>query len=139
MLERLRKGTRLPTKTNLYDFKNGYYDTTIDRETTFTAVGYNNNGYTRSVPVTIIVTTTSSLSPFAITYNSDEVTVYSNEDESFEINYSISSLNNLGRGVVAEGNTTGVINISTLPKGIYIINMRDLNSGEVQVEKFVKR
>ena len=139
VLERLRKGTRLPTKTTLYDFKGGYYDTTIDRETTFTAVGYNDNGYTRSVPVTVSVTTTSSLSPFAITYNSDEVTVYSNEDESFEIDYTISSLSNLGRGVVAEGNTTGVINISTLPKGIYLINMRDLNSGEVQVEKFVKR
>lgn len=53
VLEKLRAGNRLPTKVEIKDFRKGYYDTTIDRTTTLTAVGYNGNGSSRSLPLTV--------------------------------------------------------------------------------------
>ena len=56
ILERLFEGARLPGRITITDIKKGYYETTLDRNATFTAVGYNENGTSRGVPITIRVT-----------------------------------------------------------------------------------
>jgi len=55
ILEQKRKGAVVANKIQINDFKSGFFDLPIDRSITytFTAVGYNDNGYTRSLPLTI--------------------------------------------------------------------------------------
>ena len=129
VLERLRKGASLPTKTTIYDFKDGYYDTTINRETTFTAVGYNDNGYTRSVPVTVTMPVESS-SGLSLDYSDGVVNFVSEEGGEMSIEYTIVNIGNPNGSTLSSGVTDGNVDISSLPSGIYAVKALDLNSGK---------
>lgn len=61
VLERLREGFRAPSKIEITDVKKGYYETTIDRNTTFTAVAYNDYGHTRGEPLFVPVKPTADV------------------------------------------------------------------------------
>ncbi|MDE6317070.1 MAG: T9SS type A sorting domain-containing protein, partial [Muribaculaceae bacterium] len=50
-IEILKDGVRVPTKTEIMDLEKGFFDRTIYRGTTFTAVAYNENGSTRGTPL----------------------------------------------------------------------------------------
>lgn len=61
VLERLRDGLRLPSKIEIGDLKKGYFDTSIDMNTTFTAVAYNENGSTRGTPLYVPMKSTAGV------------------------------------------------------------------------------
>ncbi len=54
VLQCLREGARLPGKIDITDVKKGYYEMTVDRTTTFTAVAYNENGTSVGTPITVV-------------------------------------------------------------------------------------
>lgn len=56
ILERLIEGARLPGRIAISDIKKGYYEITLNKNATITAVGFNENGISRGVPITIRVT-----------------------------------------------------------------------------------
>lgn len=53
-----------------------------------------------------------------------------------EYDYSIISL--VASQVEQSGTTTGIINISTLPRGLYILSLTDNNTGSLKTLKFTK-
>lgn len=55
VIERLRQGSRAPSRFEVYDFKKGYFETDVDadRSTQFTPIAYNAYGSTRGEPVTV--------------------------------------------------------------------------------------
>ncbi len=134
VLEKLVEGNRVPSKIEVADFKKGYFETTVDKTTTFTAVGYNNNGTSRSVPITI--TPTSYITSVNFELTDDFIIIKSDGQSDVEYSYSIISL--ITSQVEQSGTTTGVINISTLPMGLYILKITDNNTGSLQTFKFTK-
>lgn len=135
VLERLREGNRVPSIINVTDFRKGYFDTTIDKNTTFTVVGYNKNGTSRSLPLkitypTAAATATKNLS-FRITGNT--IMIDGVED------------NNIARCEISPLSTTGIsrldyeildnaIDISNLNNGFYILNLYD--EANVLIDRF---
>jgi hypothetical protein len=135
VLEKLRQGSRVPSKTEVSDFKKGYYETNIDKTTTFTAVGYNDNGTSRSIPITI----TPSSNALALDFDLKDNIIYlqSDNQSDIEYNYSISALSNSSSIETQTGSTTGSIDVSTLSNGLYILTIRD-NEGLSNSFKFKK-
>lgn len=139
VLERLREGNRVPSKINVTDFRKGYFDTTIDKNTTFTVVGYNKNGTSRSLPLkitypTAAATATKNLS-FRITGNTIMIDGVGD--------------NNIARCEISPLSTTGIsrldyeildnaIDISNLNNGFYILNLYDEANGLIDRFKFKK-
>lgn len=133
ILEKLRQGNRVPSKIEVIDFKKGYFETTVDKTVTFTAVGYNNNGTSRSIPITI-----SPLSDaLSLDFNLNENFIHlkSDNQSDAEYSYSISTLD-VSPKETQMGSTTGTIDISTLSSGLYILTVRDKESGLSNSFKF---
>ncbi|MGM9853102.1 MAG: hypothetical protein ACI30N_03940 [Muribaculaceae bacterium] len=135
VMEKLREGSRIPSKISITDLKPGYFDVTINKATTFTAVGYNENGTSRGVPITISPQAAVSSLDFELKDNS----IYIESDEALdsEYSYSISSLDVSAPQVRQQGTTTGVIDISTLSGGLYVVTVTDGN-GVSDTFKFKK-
>ncbi len=136
ILERLRPGARVPSKTEIPNFKKGFFETTIDRTTTFTVVAYNDNGSTRSESKTIEVNSLSSLKPEFKLLN-EHIYIRCDSIESCKVDYSIYKLDNYNK--VQNGNTDGSVNISNLTSGSYILTVDNPDFTQPYSYKFNKR
>jgi hypothetical protein len=134
VLERLRNGARLPTKTQITDFKSGYYDTTLDRKTTFTVVGYNDNGYTRSLPITVELPS-AIVTEVSVSMSQDKLYVDAGEDCNTELNYTITSLLTNAQ---LKGTTDSYIDVADLPSGIYVLTLYNSENETLYTYKFKK-
>lgn len=132
VLERLRQGSRVPSKIEITDLKKGYFETTVDKTSTFTAVGYNDNGTSRGLPITI-----SPISNvLSLDFKLEDNSIYLKSEDLLNLEYSINSLDIATSNVKQTGTTTGVIDISTLSNGMYVLTVRDNNSGLSNSFKF---
>lgn len=138
VLERLREGFRVPSKIEITDIKKGYYDTTIDRNTTFTAVGYNENGHTRGVPVTVEYQPASVTAALSFDLQNDAIMVKAGDEAVDNCNYSIAPLSAARQQAGRNGMTNGAIDISTLADGLYVLTAIDEKSGLQGTFKFRK-
>ena len=139
VLERLREGSRVPSKINVTDFRKGYFDTTIDKNTTFTAVGYNKNGSSRSLPLKITyptptATATKDLS-FRIT--DDKILIDGAED------YNIAKSDIIPLDAISSPRLNcemidGAIDIVDLSNGFYVLNLYDGTGEMIGQYKFKK-
>lgn len=134
VLERLRQGFRVPSKIVVEDFKKGYFDTTIDRVTTFTAVGYNDNGVSRSVPITIAPFTSEKST--SISLDDNQITIIKGNAQEASYEYRIIQYGATPNHPVLNGNTSDIIDVSFLKPGIYILDITDVRSGENSSFKF---
>lgn len=138
VLERLREGFRAPSKIEITDIKKGYYDTTIDRNTTFTAVGYNENGHTRGVPVTVEYQPATEAAALSFDMQNDAIMVKAGDDAVDNCNYTIAPLTVAGQQALRNGTANGAIDISTLADGLYVLTAIDEKSGLQGTFKFRK-
>lgn len=136
VLEKSRPGIRLPSKIDVLDFKKGYYETTVDKTTTFTAVGYNDNGTSRGVPITITPQSSTLSLDFKLSDNS--IYVKSDNQPNLEYSYSIHPLDVSAPEVTLKGSTKGLIDISALADGLYVLVISDNYSGMSVPFKFEK-
>lgn len=137
VLERRRKGFRVPSKIEVTDFKKGYFDLTIDRETTFTAIAYNANGSSRSVPVTVTPGTDSGMaSATQISISGNEIRFYG-LDGTGPYRYIVTRIDGVNMLNSMSDGCDGYIDISTLPDGLYILTVTDA-SGNTETFKFKK-
>ena len=134
VLEKLRQGNRVPSKIEITDFKKGYFQTTIDKTTTFTAVGYNKNGSSRGFPITI--TPKSVILDLDCKLQDDYISIESKEQYQTEYSYYIHSVDSDIYNEKQKGLTSGTIDISSLSKGLYILTIKDNNSGLSDSFKF---
>lgn len=121
VLERLREGARVPSKIEITDVKKGYYDTTIDRNTTFTSVAYNDYGHTRGEPLFVPVKPTA-----------DVVEV---EEPDLEVARML--IYNLDGSIVFDG-TPAAFSIDNLSSGLYI-KKEILSDGGINTAKIIVR
>lgn len=138
VLERLREGFRVPSKIEITDIKKGYYDTTIDRNTTFTAVGYNENGHTRGIPVTVEYQPATEAAALGFDLQNDAIMVKAGDMAVDNCNYSIAPLTVAGQQAGRNGMANGAIDISTLADGLYVLTAIDEKSGLQSTFKFRK-
>lgn len=136
VIEKSRPGIRLPSKIDVLDFKKGYYETTVDKTTTFTAVGYNDNGTSRGVPITITPQSNTLSLDFKLSGNS--IFIESDTQQNFEYSYSIIPLDISAPDITLTGTTKGIINISSLANGLYALIIRDNHSDLSVSFKFTK-
>lgn len=136
VLERLRQGSRVPSKIEITDIKKGYFETTVDKTSTFTAVGYNDNGTSRGLPITI----TPRSNTIALDFRLEESYICIVYDDllNSDFSYSINSLDIKDSSVKQMGSTTEIIDISTLPSGMYVLTVKENNSGLTETFKFQK-
>lgn len=124
VLERLKEGARIPNKITITDIKKGYYETTIDINTTFTAVSYNKNGAARGLPLNVVLPSSSSYNIQArIDNNSIKIESSSTERTTFA--YDIRSLDADTHKTCPKGFTEEGIDISSLVKGNYVLVISD--------------
>jgi hypothetical protein len=121
VLERLREGFRAPSKIEITDVKKRYYDTTIDRNTTFTSVAYNDYGHTRGEPLFVPVKPTA-----------DVVEV---EEPDLEVTRML--IYNLDGSIVFDG-TPAAFSIDNLSSGLYI-KKEILSDGGINTAKIIVR
>ncbi|MBD5257451.1 MAG: hypothetical protein HDS52_02010 [Barnesiella sp.] len=138
ILECLRQGSRFPNKLRISDVKKGYFDVTIDKPTTFTAVAYNDNGQTRGIPVLVDIPTGGSVSTLNFQMQDDTITVNATEGETGEFDFSIMPLTASASQFSIGGNSGGEIDISSLPQGLYVLNVTDYKTGLNGTFKFKK-
>lgn len=136
VLERVRKGFRMPSKIEVTDFKKGYFDTTIDRETTFTAIGYNENGSSKGLPVTITPLESETVVNFKIL--DEKILVQYPLMSETEYEYSITSIDRITCQPELSGVSSGMIDISELCDGIYLLYVQNKETGESGTFKFKK-
>lgn len=120
IVERLRPGARVPSKTEITNFKKGLFETTIDRTTIFTVVAYNDNGSTRSESKTIEVANTRLVKP-TFELSDNLIFIEYELDVPLRIDYAIRSLENYSE--IKTGQTETTVNISDLTRGNYILTV----------------
>lgn len=138
ILECLKQGSRLPNKILVNDIKKGYFDVTIYNTTTFTAVGYNENGHTRGVPVTVEYQPASVAAALSFDMQNDAIMIKAGDEAVDNCNYSIAPLSAVGRQAGRNGMANGAIDISTLADGLYVLTAIDEKSGLQGTFKFRK-
>lgn len=138
MIECLREGFRVPNRIQITNVKKGYYDTSITRNTTFTAISYNENGHTRGVPVTVEYQPASVATALSFDMQNDAIMVKAGDEAVDNCNYSIAPLTVAGRQAGRNGMANGAIDISTLADGLYVLTAIDEKSGLQGTFKFRK-
>lgn len=138
ILERLKQGSRIPNKIPITDFKKGYYETSIDKTTTFTAVAYNKNGSSRGLPVTIVPTNTNTFTNnITIDYNKQCIKVKS-EAEPALYSYDIRHILSETGSSSISGYTEELIDISGLSDGEYVLSVTETTTNTSKTIKFRK-
>lgn len=138
VLERLRSGIRVPSKIEVKDFKQGYHDLTIDRETTFTAVAYNANGSSRSIPVTVApITTATAVSAMQFSLSDSEIKIERPDNGNVPYSYTITPINVTSTSDAITGESNSNIDTSNLADGIYVLSVTD-SMGNTGTFKFRK-
>lgn len=138
ILERLKQGSRIPNKITINDVKKGYYDTTIDKTTTFTAVAYNKNGSSRGLPVTVVPSNIAKQASLITVNIKDRCIVLNSELADAVYHYEIRPVELSGNTHVIEGVTEDTIDISELSNGAYILSVIETNSNSSTTAKFKK-
>jgi len=138
ILECLRQGARFPNKILINDLKKGYFDVTIDRNTTFTAVAYNDNGQTRGIPVTVELLSQANVEALSFQLHGDDISVKTVNDEISTLDYSITPLTAGTPQLIHSGRSEGNIDISNLSQGLYVLHVIDNKTGVTGSFKFNK-
>ena len=138
ILERLREGTRLPSKLVVNDFRKGYTDLTIDRNTTFTAIGYNANGSTRSLPITIAYDDTPEISEASFLMSPTSISVRFGDGKDEEFDYTVTSLEANPVENTLSGRASEHIDISGLEDGMYVLTVSPVTGKGSSSFKFKK-
>lgn len=141
ILEQKRKGAVVANKIQINDFKSGFFDLPIDRSITytFTAVGYNDNGYTRSLPLTIeAVSTASKVQTLSYTLENGIMKFATDDDQTLHLDYVISPIGIDGSQTTVSGYTDSSIDLGSLPHGTYVIKVTDRDSGVSKAYKIRK-
>lgn len=140
VLEKLRSGARIPSKVEITDLKKGYFDTTIDKNTTFTAVSYNGNGSSRGEPLYIeyLSSEMQSLSDIEIEIVANNVNIVQS-GQNCGLNYSIMPIIQNSSGGSVNGFTDGSIDISGLVPGYYVLKIENPETTEVRAFKLYKK
>ncbi len=137
ILEKLRKGARVPGKIEITDVKKGYYETTVNNTTTFTAVGYNENGTSTGPSITVNPVSKRLVLDFKL--SDHYIHIENLETVLYDYNYTIASLDfSADSKILQSGSTTGNIDISDLPEGMYVLTVVDPVSGMSETFKFQK-
>ena len=141
VIEVKREGFRLPTRFDVSDFNKGYFVTTIDndRKTTFTAIGYNANGSTRSLPITVNPVAAET-QRFTMNLTGDVIALSENLEGDVPLtSYMIMPLQAKSTASVKEGSLDGgnTISVAELPKGYYVLTCSDAE-GEKYSFKFAR-
>lgn len=137
VLERLKTGLNVPSKIEISDFKKGYYDTTIDQTTTFTAVAYNDNGYSRSIPITVNPSMQLQVTG-KVLITAD--TIFFAVGEGVEYYYSIyMASSNIAQTILTGTTSSGRIDISSLSPGAYILILKNMVTGITSKTMFIKK
>lgn len=139
VLERKREGARLPTRTDVENFRCGYYDVVLDKTTTFTVVAFNDNGNTRSLPLTIeAVSTASKVRTLSYTLENGIMKFATDDDQTLHLDYVISPIGIEGSQATVSGYTDSSIDLGSLPHGTYVIKVTDRDSGVSKTYKIRK-
>lgn len=143
VVEQLDEGNDMPEKYEVKDFKKGFFTATVDKKlhTYFTIYSYNKNGSAKSKTLTV--------SPFlipidiAIKNEKDFIDIVpANEKQTAEIlgkSYDIHSVSS-NQNVSVQSSSelhSNRIDISALPKGFYVLNIKDIMGGSHEF-KFVR-
>ncbi len=134
VLEKLRQGNRLPSKIEITDIKKGFFDTIIDRATTFTAVGYNDNGISQSVPITVSPLSTELALDFIL--DDDRIYLVPEGEGEKEYNCTITPIDRESFQSRQIHYSADGIDISTLPDGLFVLTIVDSKSGVTKSFKF---
>lgn len=137
VIERKRQGHRVPSKFDVPDFRKGYFETTVetDKQTTFTAIAYNENGSTRSLPLVIQPLTETTASELTFAFDGGTISISGLKDND-RISYEIAPLTAIGYAFTKQGQTlNGSVDVSDLPIGLYAIKCID-KSGNISSFKF---
>lgn len=133
VLERLRQGSRVPSKIEIKDFKKGFFETTIDKITTFTAVGYNDNGTSIGLPITITPISNELSLNFRL---NDNCIYFEPTEKSNNYNYTITPIGTTTYQGIRNGTATGTIDVSSLSEGLYVLTIVETKSGRSNSFKF---
>lgn len=141
VIEVKREGFRVPGRLNIPDFKKGYFVTSVDenRKTTFTAIGYNANGSTRSLPITVNPVAAET-QRFTMNLTGDVIALSENLEGDVPLtSYMIMPLQAKSTASVKEGSLDGgnTISVAELPKGYYVLTCSDAE-GEKYSFKFAR-
>lgn len=140
VIERKKENQRVPSRFEVTDFKNGYFIATVENDirTTFTAIGYNDNGTSKSLPLTIEPLTTTTLNNNVSLVGENLILPIDLDNENF-IHYEITTLNMYSNQVLLDGWIYGdnQISVSSLPAGIYVLTYT-MTDGKKQSIKFKK-
>ena len=126
---KLEQGQRIASKFDVPNFKDGYFEVNVknDKWTKFTAVGYNNNGSTKSEQLTVPAQSTTSLqsNDSIIAQLSGKTLEIKSKNNQYitDVDYSIYNLQLATTTEVQKGNTNtdSRIDISSLTPGMYLL------------------
>lgn len=138
VLERLKEGARIPNKITITDVKKGYYETTVDRNTTFTAVAYNKNGASRGIPITVMLPSTNS-SNINTRIENNIIRIEASSIKQTNFTYNIRSLDPYSNQTCLKGCTQDNIDISTLTDGYYVLLISEPNTSILKSIVFRKQ
>lgn len=138
VLERLKEGSRIPNRITITNLKDGYYDTTIEKATTFTAVAYNKNGSSRGLPITVVPNPTSPSNDIVIKVDNNRIQLKLYDQENSTFTYQIRNLTFSTTPTIINGSTDRFIDISHLENGDYIVSATSVFSKASGTLKFRK-
>ena len=129
VIQKLEQGQRIASKFDVPNFKDGYFEVNVknDKWTKFTAVGYNNNGSTKSEQLTVPAQSTTSLqsNDSIIAQLSGKTLEIKSKNNQYitDVDYSIYNLQLATTTEVQKGNTNtdSRIDISSLTPGMYLL------------------
>lgn len=137
--EKKRAGFRLPTRIEISDFKKGYFDVEIDTniDNTFTVVGYNDNGSSRSIPIEIAADYDPS-TQYILIQNNNTLRLAPVVDNPVELKEYIIIPLDQDKGILVNRKPLPqVIDISEKSSGYYLLKCYDQEMNEYDF-KFLK-
>lgn len=70
--------------------------------------------------------------------SSDVIYVYLSENQGFQTDYRLEIINLLGKTVLVSENLSDEISVSQLQSGMYIVRIRNVETGKIFIQKFLK-
>lgn len=137
LVEQMEEGHRVPTRFEVADFKKGYFTAIVDKDknTSFTVISYNRYGGKRGNTISVkpFEALIEKPDPFpGIIAGTTTLSLVDSNGSTIETDgiatYSISPLSNLTTTPLSEGSINrnkAVIDISSIPSGLYVLNYSD--------------
>ena len=131
IVEQLDEGERVPFRYEATDFRQGYFIANLDRElsTQLTVISYNDNGNTRSNTIVIPAIGYDDLQE-NISFDICDNHISTNGIDRIQPNasYTITNMINANFVKTEKLPTDGIIDISELKSGCYILSLRNGNN-----------